>query len=77
MAVKHKIRDKKGALVEVNLTPIRAIRKFCVECMVFRADQIDRCIAKHCPLYPFRSGNALTGLSGNVDNLPPRTPNQG
>ena len=77
MAVKHKIRDKKGALVEVNLTPIRAIRKFCVECMVFREDQIDRCIAKHCPLYPFRSGNALTGISKNANKLPPRTPNQG
>lgn len=77
MAVKHKIRDKKGALVEVNLTPIRAIRKFCVECMVFIADEIDSCIAQNCPLYPFRSGKELTGRSENVDNLPPRTPNKG
>ena len=77
MAVKHKIRDKNGILIEVNLTPIRAIRKFCVECMVFCADEIERCTAQNCPLYPFRSGKALTGRSGNVDKLPPRTPNKG
>lgn len=60
MAIKHKIRDSKGALVQVELTPLKAIKKFCLECMGFQQPEIERCTAPACPLFPFRTGDAHT-----------------
>ena len=69
MAVKHEIRDKRGKLVEVNLTPIKAIRAFCKECMCFVDREIPGCTATACPLYPFRMGKTLSAHKGNPSNL--------
>lgn len=56
MAIKHIIRTKDCGTEEVSLTPVRAIRKFCVECMGFSVYEIPRCTSPLCPLYPFRMG---------------------
>lgn len=58
MSVKHKIKDSKGNLVEVELTPRRAIRKFCVKCMCFVTAEVPQCTVTYCPLFPFRTGDA-------------------
>ena len=63
MAIKHTIRNDDGSLVEVNLSPIKAIRRFCIECMGFQQAEIPRCTAPLCPLFPFRMGKAHKSVS--------------
>jgi hypothetical protein len=38
------------------LTPIRAIRKFCLECSGGSVKEVRECIIKDCLLYDFRLG---------------------
>ena len=54
--VRHKIHDGKGGSREVTLTPMKAIRYFCNECMCGSSEEIRKCTAPLCPLYPFRGG---------------------
>lgn len=58
MAIRHKIRTAKGEIVEVELTPRKAVRTFCIECMGFQVNEVTKCTAPLCPLYPFRMGDA-------------------
>lgn len=39
-----------------KLTPIRAIRKYCMECSNFSPNEIRLCPIKNCALYPYRLG---------------------
>jgi hypothetical protein len=59
MAVKHIIR-KNGTdkTREVALTPGKAIRLTCIECMGFQPGLVRECSSHLCPLYPFRMGRA-------------------
>ena len=63
MAIKHTIRNSRGKQVEVSLTPIKAIRTFCLECMMWMQAEIPRCTAPLCPLFPFRMGEAHKDVS--------------
>ena len=63
MAIKHTIRKENGKQVEVSLTPIKAIRTFCLECMMWMQAEIPRCTAPLCPLFPFRMGEAHKDVS--------------
>ena len=63
MAIKHTIRNERGKHIEVTLTPIKAIRTFCMECMGYQQAEIPRCTAPLCPLFPFRMGDAHHGMS--------------
>jgi len=38
------------------LTPIRGIRKFCLECSGGSVKEVRKCIIKDCSLYDFRLG---------------------
>lgn len=67
MAIKHTFRWKApGSTKEVgtkteSLTPTRAIRRFCYECMGFcekAGEAIDECPSTTCALHPFRKGKA-------------------
>jgi len=40
----------------VELTPIRAIRRKCLECSCYSYDEIKNCLVELCPLWPFRLG---------------------
>ena len=65
MAIKHTIRgDGFERTKEVSLTPIKAIRLFCIECMGFQLAEIPKCTAPLCPLFPFRMGKAHSGKKG-------------
>ena len=54
--IEHKIRTAAGGLEKVKLTPIKAIRKHCLECTAWNLEETRECTAIHCPLYPYRMG---------------------
>ena len=64
MAIKHTIRNKDGGTSEVSLTPLKAIKLACVECMGFAHTEVKDCTSPLCPLYPFRTGQGHTGRKG-------------
>tara|TARA_Y100001970_G_scaffold244796_1_gene311312 strand:+ start:1588 stop:1746 length:159 start_codon:yes stop_codon:yes gene_type:complete len=39
-----------------NLTPIKAIRKWCLQCSGDSYTEVRLCPIKNCPLYPYRMG---------------------
>lgn len=39
------------------LTPVKAIRKFCVECNGGSIYETKYCTAPNCPLFPYRQGH--------------------
>ncbi|OLR55601.1 hypothetical protein BHK98_05695 [Hornefia porci] len=39
------------------LTPIKAIRAYCIECSGGMTKEIKLCTVEKCPLYPYRMGN--------------------
>lgn len=55
MAIEHTFRTVGGELKTSTLTPIRAIREHCVECIQSRHED---CTSPLCALYPFRRGDA-------------------
>jgi hypothetical protein len=63
MAIKHTIGTEDGKQVEVSLTPIKAIRRFCLECMCWGVAEVSRCTAPLCPLFPFRMGDTHADLT--------------
>lgn len=56
MAVKQLIRTKQGERM-TSLTPLKAIRAQCLECVGWVALQVKNCTSKKCSLYGFRMGN--------------------
>lgn len=55
-SILHEIHDGKGGSKQVKLTPMKAIRYFCNECMCGQYSEIEKCTAKLCPFYPYRGG---------------------
>lgn len=51
------------------MTPLKAIRKNCLECSSNNASEVNNCIIKDCALYPFRLGKNPNrkGIGGNPD----------
>lgn len=39
------------------LTPIKAIRAKCIDCMCGQTAEVRRCPSESCPLYPYRMGH--------------------
>jgi hypothetical protein len=40
-----------------RITPLKAIRKKCLDCMCGSAKEVRLCPSTDCPLYPFRMGH--------------------
>jgi hypothetical protein len=38
------------------MSPMEAIRARCLDCMAGSADEVRKCVAMACPLWPFRMG---------------------
>jgi len=55
MAVRHRIMGRHG-MMKMTLTPLKAIRRKCLECSNFSHHQVRNCPIETCPLYPFRFG---------------------
>ena len=49
----------------MKLTPLRAIRKQCVQCMGGSPRLVADCPGRDCPLYPYRMGR-LDGADGHT-----------
>ncbi|RJQ61049.1 MAG: hypothetical protein C4517_09310 [Stygiobacter sp.] len=47
-------------------TPLRAIKKHCLECSGYEKKQVRECVIKDCVLFPYRQGNnpQRKGISG-------------
>lgn len=39
-----------------GITPMKAIRKKCLECCCGSTNEVDLCTVKECPLYVYRYG---------------------
>lgn len=42
------------------LTPIKAIRAYCIECSGGMTKEVKLCTVENCPLYPYRMGKRPT-----------------
>ncbi len=42
--------------IESRLTPIKAIRKYCLECSAESVKEVRECNIVRCPLWPYRMG---------------------
>ena len=54
--IKHTIKSKHGGTKEVYLSPLRAIRLNCLECVCWAPSEVKNCASKLCSLYPYRLG---------------------
>jgi len=50
------VNDKEG-YVKMKLTPIKAIRKKCIDCACGDYEEIRLCACTDCPLYNYRMGH--------------------
>lgn len=61
MPIKHKIRKNgKQKTRVVQLTPLKAIKLQCVECMGYQPSLVANCDDTLCVLYPFRLGRKMS-----------------
>lgn len=51
-----------------KLTPMRAIRKKCIECSGGQTSEVKYCKVKNCALYPYRSGHRPKDEEFTVEN---------
>lgn len=54
--IKHKIGTKDNGIEYVNLTPLKAIRKKCLDCVCWSNKEVVLCKIELCPLWPYRFG---------------------
>lgn len=54
--LKRIIRAKGGGTRKMDLTPIKAIRVFCLECVGHQTGAVRTCADELCPLWPYRMG---------------------
>lgn len=56
---------------EKRLTPIKAIRKYCLGCSNGSSNEVKLCPMTKCELYEYRFGHnpARAGKGGNIDRL--------
>ncbi len=53
------------------LTPMKAIRAKCLDCMCGQVNEVRLCPSTDCPLYPYRMGHnpSRKGKGGNEEHL--------
>lgn len=58
------------------LTPIKAIRAKCLDCMCNQATEVRLCPMTDCSLYPYRMGHNPNrkGMGGNIKALSAEKP---
>jgi len=44
-----------------RVSPLRAIRAKCLDCVCYSASEVSKCPIPDCPLYKFRGGRNTTG----------------
>jgi len=53
-----------------RISPLKAIRAFCLECCGYNSEEVSECVARPgescaCPLYAYRTGKNTTGGGKN------------
>ena len=43
-------------MVKLYETPLKAIRKKCLDCSYFQPKEVRRCTVINCPIHPYRFG---------------------
>ena len=56
MAIEHTFLYKNNTQKTKLLTPLKAIREYCLMCSIWNVSEVAKCPAKDCALYIFRSG---------------------
>lgn len=52
------------------MTPLKAIRKKCLDCSGYSAKEVRECVIPDCSLYPYRMGrNPATKGQGRIENI--------
>jgi hypothetical protein len=66
MSIEHKIKTRNGETRVVNLTPMKAIRQYCLQCLGFSAKEVRQCGEAPCALHPYRMGRNISrkGIGG-------------
>jgi hypothetical protein len=54
--VKVDMLPKGGLTMEIRLTPVKAIRAKCLDCMGGSSKEVKRCNIPDCSLFPYRLG---------------------
>ncbi len=58
-----------SALGHRKISPVTAIRRRCLDCCVYQAGEVRKCVAVECPSWPFRMGvNPWHGKGGGGDH---------
>jgi len=59
-----------------KITPVKAIRLYCLECSGGSFKDVRECVIPDCPLYPFRLGKNpnYTNTKPQDEEVPPETP---
>lgn len=72
MSLQHEIRNRHGVTETISLTPIRAIRHMCLECLSFSPKEVKCCTNVLCPLFPYRivKNPERTGVGGRIKKNP-------
>jgi hypothetical protein len=52
-----------------HLTPLKAIRKKCLDCCCFQPKEVKECPVTTCPLYAFRLGRNPNISPARIENL--------
>lgn len=58
-----------------KLSPVKAIRKHCLDCMCGSVGEVKNCIIVDCPLFPFRLGKNPNRKGVGNKNVSPRNIN--
>ncbi len=70
MPVEHEVRNRTGGTRQVKLTPIKAIRYQCLECLGWSPTQVRYCTSEQCSLYPYRLGtNPSRGVGDKEEDM--------
>ena len=49
-----------GSMDKLYDTPLKAIRKKCLDCSYFQPKEVRECACVDCPIYPYRFGKRPT-----------------
>ena len=52
---------EKANIKNLRVSPLKAIRAFCLECVGYQVAEVKDCMGEECPLFKFRFGRNMTG----------------
>ena len=68
MPVKQKIRKKGGGYEIVTMTPMKAIRLNCLECVGWKHSEVTKCEIDTCCFYSYRFGKKPDQVGKGCEN---------